>query len=126
MLGENIRFYRNKIGLSQQELSEKLHVARPTISSWELNRTEPTMGNIEALAKIFKCKKSELIGENPTTFEPINTIAIELDKDKKIKLLMEEASQAEIESIERCLEYLKLLRYKPIVDAITKQTNPSD
>lgn len=126
MLGENIRFYRNKIGLSQQELSEKLHVARPTISSWELNRTEPTMGNIEALAKIFKCKKSELIGENPTTFEPINTIAIELDKDKKIKLLMEEASQAEIESIERCLEYLRLLRYKPIVDAITKQAKPSD
>lgn len=126
MLGENIRFYRNKIGLSQQELSEKLHVARPTISSWELNRTEPTMGNIEALAKIFKCKKSELIGENPTTFEPINTIAIELDKDKKIKLLMDEARQAEIESIERCLEYLRLLRYKPIVDAITKQTKPSD
>ena len=120
MLGENIRFYRNKIGLSQQELSEKLHVARPTISSWELNRTEPAMGNIEALAKIFKCKKSELIGENPTTYEPINTIAVELDKEKQIELLVEEAKQADTEFIKRATEYLRLLRYKPIVDALTE------
>jgi transcriptional regulator with XRE-family HTH domain len=120
MLGENIKFYRNKIGLSQQELSEKLHVARPTISSWELNRTEPTMGNIEALANIFRCKKSDLIGENPTTYEPINTIAVELDKEKQIELLIEEARQSDTEFINRATEYLRLLRYKPIVDALTK------
>jgi transcriptional regulator with XRE-family HTH domain len=120
MLGENIKFYRNKIGLSQQELSEKLHVARPTISSWELNRTEPTMGNIEALANIFRCKKSDLIGENPTTYEPINTIAVELDKEKQIELLIEEVRQSDTEFINRATEYLRLLRYKPIVDALTK------
>jgi transcriptional regulator with XRE-family HTH domain len=120
MLGENIKFYRNKIGLSQQELSEKLHVARPTISSWELNRIEPTMGNIEALANIFRCKKSDLIGENPTTYEPINTIAVELDKEKQIELLIEEARQSDTEFINRATEYLRLLRYKPIVDALTK------
>jgi len=120
MLGDNIKFYRNKIGLSQQELSEKLHVARPTISSWELNRTEPTMGNIEALANIFRCKKSDLIGENPTTYEPINTIAVELDKEKQIELLIEEARQSDTEFINRATEYLRLMRYKPIVDALTK------
>jgi hypothetical protein len=78
------------------------------------------MGNIEALANIFRCKKSDLIGENPTTYEPINTIAVELDKEKQIELLIEEARQSDTEFINRATEYLRLLRYKPIVDALTK------
>ena len=37
MLGENIVTLRKKQGLSQQELADRLHVVRQTISKWEKN-----------------------------------------------------------------------------------------
>ena len=35
MLGENIKALRKARGLSQQELAERLHVVRQTVSKWE-------------------------------------------------------------------------------------------
>lgn len=70
MLGDNIKELRQRRGLSQQDIADKLNVTRQTVSSWELNRTEPTMGSIEALAKLFNCKKSELIDGSDTP-EPL-------------------------------------------------------
>ncbi len=61
MLGDNIKALRRKNGYSQQDLADKLNVSRQTISSWEVNRTEPTMGNIEMMSIIFHCQKSDLI-----------------------------------------------------------------
>lgn len=37
MLGDNIVTLRKKQGLSQQELADRLHVVRQTISKWEKN-----------------------------------------------------------------------------------------
>lgn len=69
MLGNNIKAQRIKSGYSQQEVADKLNITRQTVSSWEVNRTEPTMGNIEMMAKLFHCRKSELIGESDTPME---------------------------------------------------------
>lgn len=35
MLGENIRTIRKEQGLSQEELAERIHVVRQTVSKWE-------------------------------------------------------------------------------------------
>ncbi|MBE5797801.1 MAG: helix-turn-helix transcriptional regulator [Clostridiales bacterium] len=35
MLGENIRNLRMARGLSQEELAQKLHIVRQTVSKWE-------------------------------------------------------------------------------------------
>lgn len=68
MLGENIRNWRLKNNLTQKELAEILNVKPQTVSSWEINRTEPNMGLLQALAAALNCRKSDLIGErdNPT------------------------------------------------------------
>lgn len=61
-IGENIKAQRQIARMSQQELADRLNVSRKTISSWEVNRTEPNMGNIEDLAKALGCRKSTLLG----------------------------------------------------------------
>lgn len=61
MIGDNIREFRLKCGYDQSELAEKLHISNKTVSSWELGRSEPRMGMIEDMCKIFHCTKSELI-----------------------------------------------------------------
>lgn len=47
--------------MTQGELADKLNVTNKAISSWENDRTEPNMGMIEAMCKVFQCTKTELI-----------------------------------------------------------------
>lgn len=63
MVGDNIRRIRKSRNLLQRELGEMIHVKAQTISSWEINRTEPNMGAIEALAAALNCRKSDIIGD---------------------------------------------------------------
>ena len=60
-IGENIKTYRKINKITQSELAEKLNVTNKAISSWECGRTEPCMGMIEEMCKIFQCTKTELI-----------------------------------------------------------------
>jgi transcriptional regulator with XRE-family HTH domain len=60
-----MRQFRN---ISQKELAERLNVAQNTISSWETGRTEPNLGAIDDLCRVFQCQKSDLldfIAEDP-------------------------------------------------------------
>lgn len=68
-IGDNIRKYRLERGFTQLMLSQKLNVSEKTVSSWEVNRTEPSIGYIEELADILGCRKSDLIGE-PAALTP--------------------------------------------------------
>ena len=60
-IAENIRKFREQNGMEQQDLAKLLNLSNKTISSWECGRTEPRMGMIEAMCKIFNCEKTELI-----------------------------------------------------------------
>lgn len=75
MLGDNILKLRKKIGLSQEELSEKINVTRQTISNWELNETQPNPEQLKLLSKTFNVSVDELIGNDIKSVieEKINT-----------------------------------------------------
>ena len=62
--GSNIKHYRSLNNFSQTDLGNALNVSHNTISSWETNRTEPNIGQIEKMAAIFNCKKTDLIGNS--------------------------------------------------------------
>ncbi|MBE6103986.1 MAG: helix-turn-helix domain-containing protein, partial [Erysipelotrichaceae bacterium] len=60
--------------MTQVELARKLGVSDKTISSWEINRTEPKMGMVQAIADIFNVKTDDLIKDLQGTISifPIN------------------------------------------------------
>ena len=64
MLSDNIKNYRKKSNMSQDELAEKLGVSRQSISLWETGQTQPTIDNIIALAKIFNISSDMLLGSS--------------------------------------------------------------
>ena len=59
-IGKRIMELRKKNGFSQEELAEKLGVARQTISKWELGETSPDLRQAKELSKIFKVSLDEL------------------------------------------------------------------
>lgn len=56
----NIKKYREKQGLLQKELAEKLNVKRTTITNWENGLTSPRISLLPKIAKILKCKIDDL------------------------------------------------------------------
>lgn len=63
--GERISKLRQKKEITQRQLADKLFVTDKTISSWESNRTEPSMEMLIRLSEILECNVSYLLyGEN--------------------------------------------------------------
>lgn len=63
-IGEKIFKLRKKNSLSQEELAEKMGVARQTISKWELGETSPDLKQAKELSRIFKVSLDELAGND--------------------------------------------------------------
>ena len=59
-IGKKIMNLRKKNSLSQEELAEKVGVARQTISKWELGETSPDLKQSKELSKIFNVSLDEL------------------------------------------------------------------
>ena len=63
-IGNKIMELRKKSGLSQEELAEKVGVARQTISKWELGETSPDIKQSKELSKIFNVSLDELVSND--------------------------------------------------------------
>lgn len=64
MLKDNLKTLRKNKGLSQEELSVKLHVVRQTISKWESGLSVPDAEMLITISELFETPVSEIIGEN--------------------------------------------------------------
>ena len=60
-VGNNIRKYREKAGISQEALAEKLNVTRQAVSNWELSKTEPDIDPLHRIADSLGVMIEELI-----------------------------------------------------------------
>ena len=60
-VGERIQYYRKKLGLSQEELGQRLLVSRQTVSLWENDQTVPTIDNLLRLKEIFGVTVDEIL-----------------------------------------------------------------
>lgn len=60
-LASQIKKYRNNLGISQEELAERLFVSRQTISNWENDKNYPDVHSLLLLSKEFGISLDELI-----------------------------------------------------------------
>jgi len=58
---EKLITLRKEKGLSQEELGEKLNVARQTVSKWELAETTPEMDKLIKISELFEISLDSLI-----------------------------------------------------------------
>ena len=61
-LGEQIQSLRKNAGLSQEELGDKLGVARQSVSKWESDTTVPELEKLIAMSKLFGVSMGSLLG----------------------------------------------------------------
>lgn len=80
-IGAKIKEFRLSRGMMQKDLASHLHVSPQAVSSWEKNRTQPNMEMIEAMCKVFDCKKSDFLSDTPSSdiFDKYQVRTIHLD-----------------------------------------------
>lgn len=88
--GENLKNIRKQKNISQEELAEKLGVSRQSISKWETGENFPSMNNIMCLCDIFKCKINDLVHEDFTDIDSLDSeikeSVVKFKKEKQIKV----------------------------------------
>ena len=60
-LSKQIKNYRTKEKLSQEDLAEKLYVSRQTISNWENAKSYPDIHNLLLMSAIFNVSLDDLV-----------------------------------------------------------------
>lgn len=88
--GENLKNIRKSKNISQEYLAEKLGVSRQSVSKWETGENFPSMNNIMCLCEIFKCKINDLVHEDFTDIESLDSeikeSVVKFKKKKQIKV----------------------------------------
>lgn len=68
-LKEHLKEHRNRLGLSQEDVAERIFVSRQTISNWETDRTYPDVQSLLLLSEIFGTSLDELVKGDVATME---------------------------------------------------------
>lgn len=84
MLNENIKLFRKKKGISQEDLANKLNVVRQTVSKWETGLSVPDAEMLIRLAEVLDTSVNALLGE---TNEPVNESVSVEEISRKLELL---------------------------------------
>ena len=66
-IGARIRVLREKQGLTQQELADRLQVTRQTVSNYEIGRSQPDLEMLEQLANVLNVDIALLLGNGQTS-----------------------------------------------------------
>lgn len=68
-LGEKLKFYRCRDGMTQEYVAKKIGVSRQAVSKWETDAVEPSTANIIALSNLFDISSDQLLKKGVTTKE---------------------------------------------------------
>jgi transcriptional regulator with XRE-family HTH domain len=77
MLGENLRRMRERRGITQEELAERVHVVRQTVSKWEKGLSVPDADLLMAVAETLQVSVSDLIGVDAVQAKSIEELSVQ-------------------------------------------------
>lgn len=100
MLKDTIKKLRIQQGLSQDELAERVHVVRQTISKWERGTSVPDADSLMALARALGVSAAELLGESAMAEKEPRDLAWETS-------LLDERVTSESQRLDRLVRALK-------------------
>ena len=93
MINENIKYYRKRKGMSQEEMAVKLHVVRQTVSKWETGHSVPDADILIHISELLEVPVYQLLYLNETSLkeeslskelERLNHLLAEKNKKEKI------------------------------------------
>lgn len=82
--GEKLKSARKEVGLSQEQLAEKLSVSRSAVAKWEADNGMPDVTNLKAMASLLNISIDYLLDEDEKITFNETREPIELESFEKI------------------------------------------
>lgn len=95
-IGKKILTLRKRLGLSQEQMANDLHVSRQTISKWESDLSLPDMNTVLLMSELYKINVTELLGIDESKddsitqlYEQMNFVSQNIDKGNKRRMIFD-------------------------------------
>ena len=85
-IGQSIRTFRNKVGMTQQELSEKTGISVQSIRKYESDKVVPKSQNLQSIAKTLGVSPSDIDSGLKDTLERWNQTIDQESLRKEVEL----------------------------------------
>lgn len=85
-IGNNIKEQRNKLGLTQKDIAEKLNVTAQAVSRWENEEVEPSIDTLKQLSSLFNISLDVFLDNNyvPKEESPVEEVSSELSVEPEV------------------------------------------
>lgn len=97
IFSERLRYYLDEYNMTQLELSKRLGVGTTSVYNWCNGIKTPRMDKVDAMCRIFNCKRSDLMEDKSTSSPPPR-------KGVAVKVLGRVAAGIPIEAIEDIID----------------------
>lgn len=97
-VGPKIKEYRNKEGLTQKDLADRLHVTYQAVSRWEKDEVEPSIDTLKEMCNIFNCSIDDLLGME----KKVEDKPIEENNSKVIEKVIVKETRPVLAVCEKC------------------------
>lgn len=104
-IGNLIRNRRKKLGMTQEELAERVWVTPQAVSQWENGKTVPDLFNLSAIANALKMGKGELLGELDESRPSWVVRDSFYSVDNMRRKLRQFAAEDGLEQVDRAIDY---------------------
>ncbi|MCQ9210269.1 helix-turn-helix transcriptional regulator [Granulicatella seriolae] len=78
MLNEILREKRNELGLTQQEIADRLNVTRQTVSSWEVGKSIPDISSLIDLSELYDISLDYMLKGDKQVTDKLKEDTVEL------------------------------------------------
>ncbi len=100
IFSKRLKHYLNEHDMTQTDLARLLGVSTQSVTNWCKGTKSPRMDKVDAMCKIFNCKRSDFMEEKYLSDDSESPIIIEINN---------EARNMDSSSLNRLLEYARLL-----------------
>ncbi len=82
MLAKNLKKYRNKKKLSQEQMANKLDITRPAYTGYDTGRRKPSLDMLYKIANILEVSIDDLSGLKNNNTDSLEDTEVLMFKDK--------------------------------------------
>lgn len=120
IFSRKLRYFLNFYEMNQAQLAKRLGVGTTTVSEWCNGKKTPRMDKIDAMCRIFHCKRSDFLTDQkdgahtPAYYTDPETakVAQEIYDNKELRVLFDAARNASSEDLATATNVLKALLAK--------------
>lgn len=111
MLGDNIKLYRNRKGVTQVQMAEALNIAQGTLAGWESGVRRPSLDLLVAVSQYLGVSMDTLLDlPSDAEMDELYSLREDVRRDPERRVLFSLAQSASVEDVRQAVAVLDAIK----------------